>query len=80
MIARRSWSVINIASVLGMVSSLPVPNARYAASKGGVINLTRELGCQWAKHGVRVNAMALGFFPAESTEGMAAGTPAGEDS
>jgi NAD(P)-dependent dehydrogenase (short-subunit alcohol dehydrogenase family) len=78
MIARRNGSIINIASILGMVSSLPIPNASYAASKGGVINLTRELGCQWAKHGVRVNAMAPGFFPAESTEGMAPGTPAGD--
>jgi NAD(P)-dependent dehydrogenase (short-subunit alcohol dehydrogenase family) len=78
MIAQGGGSIINIASILGMVSSTPIPNASYAASKGGVINLTRELGCQWARKGVRVNAIAPGYFPSEATDAMGPGTPGGD--
>jgi len=56
MIERGSGSVVNIASMLG--------------SKGAVVNLSRELGCQWARKGVRVNALAPGWFPSEMTEDM----------
>jgi NAD(P)-dependent dehydrogenase (short-subunit alcohol dehydrogenase family) len=70
MLAQGSGSIINIASIYGQASSWPIPNASYTASKGGVVQLTRELGCQWADKGVRVNALAPGFFPAESTAGM----------
>jgi hypothetical protein len=59
-------SVINIASVLGLGSAWPIPNSSYSTSKGAVIQLTRELGCQWAAGGVRVNAIAPGFFPSEA--------------
>lgn len=45
-------------------------NAPYAASKGAVVNLTRELGTQWATSGVRVNAIAPGWFPSEMTADM----------
>ena len=44
--------------------------AHYTASKGAVINLTRELAVQWARKGVRVNALAPGWFPSEMTAGM----------
>ena len=44
--------------------------AAYAASKGGVVNLTRELAAQWARKGVRVNALAPGWFPTEMTDDM----------
>lgn len=63
-------SVVNVASVLGLVASTPIKQASYCASKGAVVNLTRELGCQWARQGVRVNALAPGWFPSEMTADM----------
>jgi len=74
MIDAGSGSIVNIASVLGSVASAPISNASYTASKGGVVNLTRELACQWARKGVRVNAIAPGYFPTEMTEGIEEGS------
>ncbi len=72
MVAQRRGSIVNIASMLGVVASTPVKQAHYSASKGAVINLTREMACQWARKGVRVNALAPGWFPTEMTAGMEA--------
>ena len=63
-------SIVNVASMLGLVAATPIKQASYCASKGAVVNLTRELGCQWARKGVRVNALAPGWFPSEMTAGM----------
>lgn len=60
-------SVINIASIWGMVGIGTIPDAGYAASKGGLVNLTRELSAQWAATGIRVNAIAPGWFRSEMT-------------
>ena len=66
-----SGAIVNIASMLGLVASAPISQASYVASKSGVIGLTRELGCQWARKGVRVNALAPGWFETEMTaDGM----------
>jgi NAD(P)-dependent dehydrogenase (short-subunit alcohol dehydrogenase family) len=70
MIERRAGSIVNNASVLGLVASTPIKQASYCASKGAVVNLTRELACQWARKGVRVNALAPGWFPSEMTSQM----------
>lgn len=70
MIERRSGSIVNLASVLGLVGSAPIKQASYCATKGAVVNLTRELGVQWARKGVRVNALAPGWFKSEMTELM----------
>jgi NAD(P)-dependent dehydrogenase (short-subunit alcohol dehydrogenase family) len=70
MISSGSGSIVNVASMLGHVGSTPVKQAHYCASKGAVVNLTRELALQWARKGVRVNALCPGWFPSEMTEGM----------
>lgn len=63
-------SIINVASVHGFVASAPNNQAAYVASKTGLIGLTRELAAQWARHDIRVNALAPGYFPTELTEEM----------
>jgi NAD(P)-dependent dehydrogenase (short-subunit alcohol dehydrogenase family) len=70
MLAQRSGSIVNLASILGLVASAPIKQASYCASKGAVVNLTRELAVQWARKGVRVNALAPGWFPTELTGEM----------
>jgi hypothetical protein len=70
MLARGSGSIINIASVLGLVGNPRIPDAAYAASKGGLVVLTKELAAQWGRRGVRVNAVAPGYFDTEMTNSM----------
>src|SRR5690349_8998801 len=60
-------SIINIASVMGLRSIGQIPDAAYVASKAGIIGLTRELASQWGRYGIRVNAIAPGFFASEMT-------------
>lgn len=70
MIESGSGSIVNVASMLGHVGATPVKQANYCASKGAVVNLTRELALQWARRGIRVNALCPGWFPSEMTEDM----------
>lgn len=65
-------SIVNVASVLGVVGCGQIPQASYAASKGALVNLTRELGAQWARRGIRVNAVAPAWFESEMTGEMLA--------
>ncbi len=68
--ADRSGSIVNVSSVHGLVAAAPNHQAAYVASKSAVVGLTRELALQWARQGVRVNAIAPGYFPTELTEAM----------
>jgi NAD(P)-dependent dehydrogenase (short-subunit alcohol dehydrogenase family) len=70
MVAQCSGSIVNVASMLGLVGSTPVKQAHYVASKGAVVTLTKELALQWARKGVRVNALCPGWFPSEMTAAM----------
>ncbi|MFM7756827.1 MAG: SDR family NAD(P)-dependent oxidoreductase [Actinomycetota bacterium] len=65
-----SGNIVNVASMFGIVGSAPVKQAHYCASKGAVLNLTRELALQWARRNIRVNALCPGWFPSEMTEAM----------
>ncbi|KKC00204.1 SDR family NAD(P)-dependent oxidoreductase [Mycolicibacter arupensis] len=61
-------SIVNISSILGLTTA-GLPQAAYAASKAGLIGLTRDLAQQWGgRKGIRVNAIAPGFFASEMTE------------
>jgi NAD(P)-dependent dehydrogenase (short-subunit alcohol dehydrogenase family) len=70
MIANGGGSIVNIASMLGHVAAAPMKQSHYCASKGAVVNLTRELAAQWGRKGIRVNALCPGFFESEMTAGM----------
>lgn len=61
--------IINIASIAGFQANVNGPYyAGYAASKAGVMALTRELAASWGRHGIRVNAIAPGFFPSRLSD------------
>jgi NAD(P)-dependent dehydrogenase (short-subunit alcohol dehydrogenase family) len=65
MLARGRGSIVNVSSMFGLVAATPVGDAPYVASKSAVNGLTRELANQWAPRGVRVNAIAPGWFATE---------------
>ncbi|MEX3969611.1 SDR family NAD(P)-dependent oxidoreductase [Paraburkholderia caribensis] len=61
MYPRKSGRIINIASAFGLVGTSSVaPLTCYPASKGAVVNLTRELSLQYARHGININAICPG--------------------
>ncbi len=70
MLDQGSGSIVNVASVLGLVGVGEIPEGAYVASKHGLVGLTKELAAQWARRGVRVNAIAPGWFESEMTGGM----------
>lgn len=63
-------SVVYVSSLSGHVGVPGIPQASYAASKLGLTGLTRELATQWARHSIRVNVLAPGFFRSEMTESL----------
>lgn len=63
MIPQRNGKIINIASIMGFIGAWGI--SAYAASKGGVIQLTKVLACEWARYGININAIAPGFTETE---------------
>ena len=70
--------IVNVASIWGLAGVGQIPDSSYAASKGALVNLTRELGAQWARKGVRVNCLAPGWFHTEMTDGRMFGDEGAE--
>lgn len=62
--------IINVASIAGLIASVHGPHyAAYAASKAGLMGLTRELASSWGRQGIRVNAIAPGYFHSRLADG-----------
>jgi len=73
MIPRKQGRVINVASIAGLAGNPPfMQTIAYNTSKGAVVNFTRALACEWGHLGIRVNAIAPGFFPSKMTAGTLA--------
>jgi NAD(P)-dependent dehydrogenase (short-subunit alcohol dehydrogenase family) len=68
MVAAGRGAIVNVASIGGVVGVPGIPQASYAASKRGLSGLTVELATQWARHSVRVNTVAPGFFRSPITD------------
>jgi 2-deoxy-D-gluconate 3-dehydrogenase len=70
MLERGSGKIVNIASLLSFQGGVTVP--AYAASKGGVMQLTKALANEWAKHSINVNAIAPGYMRTDNTAALQA--------
>jgi NAD(P)-dependent dehydrogenase (short-subunit alcohol dehydrogenase family) len=70
MIRQKGGNIINITSIMGVVGTeAEVADAiAYSASKGAVISFTKDLAAKWAKHNIRVNAIAPGWFPTDMSQ------------
>lgn len=65
--------IINVSSIAGIIASVKGPHyAAYAASKAGLMGLTRELAATWGRQGIRVNAIAPGYFHSRLADGAIA--------
>lgn len=73
MIPRKTGSIISVASIAGLAGNPPfMKTIAYNTSKGAVVNFTRTLAAEWGQYGIRVNAIAPGFFPSKMTKGLMA--------
>ncbi|MGP8247528.1 MAG: SDR family NAD(P)-dependent oxidoreductase [Bryobacteraceae bacterium] len=67
MLAAGKGSIVNLGSMSGLIVNKPQPQSIYNASKAAVHMLTKSLACEWAKRGIRVNAVAPGYIDTEMT-------------
>jgi gluconate 5-dehydrogenase len=68
MLPAKYGRIINIASMYGIVGNKIAPASPYHAAKGGVVNLTRALACEWGEKGINVNAICPGYFETPLTK------------
>jgi gluconate 5-dehydrogenase len=80
MIPRKTGSVINVASIAGLGGNPPfMKTIAYNTSKAAVINFTKTLAAEWGRYGIRVNALAPGFFPSKMTKGLMQAAGGGDE-
>ena len=70
MLQRKSGKIVFTASLLSFQGGITVPG--YAASKGGIAQLTKALSNEWASHGINVNAIAPGYIATDNTSALRA--------
>jgi NAD(P)-dependent dehydrogenase (short-subunit alcohol dehydrogenase family) len=58
MLPKKKGSIVNTASIMGLTGGGLYPNVSYQATKGGIVHMTRALAVEWARRGIRVNAIA----------------------
>jgi gluconate 5-dehydrogenase len=68
MINAKYGRIINIASMYGLVGNKIAPAAPYHAAKGGMVNMTRALACEWGEKGITVNCICPGYFETPLTK------------
>lgn len=68
MLNQGKGSIVNVASMSGMIVNTPQNQCAYNASKGGLIMLTKSMATEWAQRGVRVNALCPGYMRTEMSE------------
>ncbi len=68
MLAAGRGRIVNMVSTMGMVGGALYPNLSYHASKGALVNMTRALGAEWARAGIRVNAIAPTWTKTQITD------------
>ena len=68
MLSQGNGSIINVASMSGVIVNTPQNQCAYNASKGGLIMLTKSMAAEWAERGVRVNALCPGYMRTEMSE------------
>ncbi|MBR3646715.1 MAG: SDR family oxidoreductase [Lachnospiraceae bacterium] len=68
MLPSKYGRIINIASMYGLVGNKIAPASPYHAAKGGVVNLTRGLACEWGDKGITVNCICPGYFETPLTK------------
>jgi NAD(P)-dependent dehydrogenase (short-subunit alcohol dehydrogenase family) len=73
--AGQTGSIVNVASMSGLVVNVPQPQAAYNASKAAVSMLTASLAIEWLPLGIRVNAIAPGYFASDMTKAVTAQEP-----
>jgi NAD(P)-dependent dehydrogenase (short-subunit alcohol dehydrogenase family) len=70
MLEAGGGTIVNVASILGLVAPGDTNMAAYTAAKSGVVGVTRDLAAEWGRRGVRVNALCPGYFPTDMTNGL----------
>ncbi len=72
MLVRGGGAIVNLASIMGFSGGGVYPNVSYQATKGAVVNMTRALAVEWAKSGIRVNAVAPTWVKTDLTAALLA--------